>query len=636
MSEKLMTTEKRKLGLLRREMEFDLPADAEESRTVDLAFSSEAPVERSFGMEILDHSPASVRMDRLNNSAPLLLNHDPDKQIGVVEGARIDSDRIGRAKVRFGNSQLANEIFQDVKDGIRRLVSVGYRVHDFVEDKASKAGEAFRAIPWEPMEISIVSVPADVSVGVGRGDTEQTETVFHRMAEPEKTNKPNMSENTTPAPIKEAGPNIEVIREEANRKAGADAITRYTEMQDIAEKASRFIKDAKERAHAAFSAGKSLNEFQRELFDAFPKADAIGQGGAEIGMSQKEVQRYSIARAIMGMASGKLEGIEKEAHEAAAKRQHEFAASGRNFVVPYDVLSKRDQLVGTASLGGNLKATNLLAGEYIDILRNQLVLAEAGARYMPGLVGDIAIPKRLVGSTVYHVTEAQATTESTGTFGQVTMTPKAASAFVQYGMKLLVQSTPSIDQLVQDDIIQQISVDMESKILHGSGSAGQPTGLAGESGIGSVAGGTDGAAPDWTDIVGLETAVAIDNANVGSLSYLTNTSARGKLKQTPMQGSGVEGNFIWKNGDTLNGYTARVTNNVSAVLTKGTSTTVCSALFYGNWSDLVIGTWGGMEVIVDPYSAAANRLVGVHAHQYYDKAVRRAESFSAMLDALTA
>lgn len=168
-----------------RTFEIERAAASGDSRTIDLSFSSEEPVEQ-YGwdgryLEILDHSPGSVDLKRLNGGAPLLLDHNRREQIGVVEKSSIASDKKGRATVRFSAAARANEIFQDVKDGIRRLVSVGYRVHELVTEKIEGEVETLRATRWEPFEISIVSVPADTTVGIGRNDkTEEKNQVTIR------------------------------------------------------------------------------------------------------------------------------------------------------------------------------------------------------------------------------------------------------------------------------------------------------------------------------------------------------------------------------------------------------------------------------------------------------------------------
>lgn len=190
-------------------------------RTVELAFSSEAEVERSFGIEILDHSPSSVRLDRLRAGAALLVGHDRDDQVGVVESVSIDVDRRGRAVVRFGNSQRADEIFQDVKDGIRRLISFGYTVHNAVREGTRDGADVFRVTDWEPFEISIVSIPADVTVGIGRNadslgmenpHKESVRAALENMAIASKQREPETMPNPIQVILKDASQKTDGIQ----------------------------------------------------------------------------------------------------------------------------------------------------------------------------------------------------------------------------------------------------------------------------------------------------------------------------------------------------------------------------------------------------------------------------------------
>ena len=142
----------------------------EDSRTVSLSFSSEDPYQRHFGYEILDHSEKSVNLSRLNNSGPLLMDHDMTQQVGVVERAEIGNDKKGRAVVRFSRSQKGQEIFQDVIDGIRKNVSVEYQVNRMDEVEDDEEIKSYRVTDWSPMEVSLVSIPADTTVGVGRSE----------------------------------------------------------------------------------------------------------------------------------------------------------------------------------------------------------------------------------------------------------------------------------------------------------------------------------------------------------------------------------------------------------------------------------------------------------------------------------
>jgi len=361
-----------------------------------------------------------------------------------------------------------------------------------------------------------------------------------------------------------------------------------------------------------------------------------------IGMSKKDVNRYSLVRAIRAAANKDWRGaeLEKEASDATAQR---LGIDPQGFWVPQDWLEKRsaprreyrqDMVVGTDDYGGYLVDTDLQSQNFIEMLRNMMVLRVAGVRFLGGLVGDVAIPKQTGGATAYWVAESGAPTESNQTVAQVAMTPHALGAYTDISRKLLKQSSVDVESFVREDLAQVIAIAIDLAGLHGTGTNNQPTGIEKTSGIGSVVGGTHGAAPDWADIVNLETEVGTDNAAIGRLAYVTNAKVRGKLKQTAKVASTA--GMVWEAGNTpLNGYPALVSNQVSSSLTKGSSGAVCSAIFFGNWSDLIIGQWGGLDVLVDPYTGSTSGTVRVVALQDVDVAVRHAESFAAMLDALT-
>lgn len=362
----------------------------------------------------------------------------------------------------------------------------------------------------------------------------------------------------------------------------------------------------------------------------------VPQDAATVGMGRRDVQRYSLVRAIRAAMTNDWRGaeLEREASEATAQRLGRQPQG--SFFVPADWLESRDLLVGTASAGGNTVATDLLAQNFIDLLRNRMIVREAGATMLTGLVGNVAIPRQSGGATAYWVAENTAATESGQTFDQVAMSPKTVGAFTDISRKLLLQSSIDVESLVRMDLATVLALAIDLASLHGSGSSNQPTGIAATSGIGSVAGGTNGAAPTLAHLISLETEVAQDNADMGRLGYITNTKVRGKLKSTAMVAS-TDSRMVWQEGAMpLNGYRGLITNQVRSDLDKGSATGVCSALFFGNWADLIVGMWGGLDILVDPYTGGTAGKVRVVALQDVDVAVRHPQSFAAMLDALTA
>ena len=380
-------------------------------------------------------------------------------------------------------------------------------------------------------------------------------------------------------------------------------------------------------------AGSTVEQFQQELIRQLATKPVATN---DIGLSKEDTRKFSIVRLLHAAGNPedtraqKAAGFEFEVCRAAADKVTHREVKG--IMIPHDVL-KRDLSVGTATAGGNTVATNLLSGSLIELLRNKMVLDGMGMRMLTDLVGNVAIPRITGGATAYWVAEAGSPTASQQAFDQVAMSPKTLAAETAFSRKLLLQSSLDIEMLVQDDLARVLALELQRAAINGSGTAPEPRGILATVGIGNIAGGTNGLAPTWAHIVGLETEVAQDNADEGTLGYLTNTKVRGRLKTTSKV-SGQNG-FIWEGGE-LNGYQAAVTNAVPSNLTKGSSSGVCSAVIFGNFADLVMGLWGGLELMVNPYALASSGGVKVHAFQDADVAVRHPESFAAMLDALTA
>jgi HK97 family phage major capsid protein/HK97 family phage prohead protease len=624
----------------------------EKNRTAEISVSSDTPVERQFCFEILSHAPGAVDLTRLNSGAcPVLVNHDPQDLVGVVRSARLDTlTRKVRAVIQFSASDRARSVWDEFKDGYRSGVSIGYRVigdPEFLQENAD-GQSVFRANKWQIYEVSLAAIPADVSVGLGRSAPISIPTAGQTKVKKNILYNYDSSGGGGGGRDNQRSDNPGGQAEYARGAWGKSEAQRIEEIQAIATRMAAHIPTIGALANKAIIEGTELNEFRKIAFAATPGITKIQNPNPELGMAQRDVESYSIRRAIACGASGKLDGLEGEMDQEARKQYQANGwacrAQGPNSVIiPFDVLnySKRDALVGTASLGGNVVATNLLAGSFIELLRVRMKVAALGATFLSGLVGNIAIPSQTGGATAYWAaSEAAATTESSITFGQVTMVPKTVTARLDYSALLLQQSTPAIDNLIRMDLVNQIARAIDLASLHGSGASGQPTGVAGLAGIGSVTGGTNGAAATFANIIALETAIANANADGPTMGYLTNSRQRALLKQKLKNSTGTDASFIWEPGKALdgsgvmNGYRAEVSNNVSNTLTKGTSTTVCSAIFFADWSSLLIGQWGGLELLTNPYTQAANRIVEVYAYQFVDVNARHVENFAAMLDAL--
>jgi HK97 family phage major capsid protein len=352
-----------------------------------------------------------------------------------------------------------------------------------------------------------------------------------------------------------------------------------------------------------------------------------------LDMEPKEKRAYSMFRAIGASASGDWSnaGLEREASKEIAKR---IGREPRGFFTPSDInWGQRDMTVGSATAGGNIVGTDHLGSEFIDALRPQLVLADLGAKMMTGLVGDVAIPALNAKTSTYWVAESAAPTEGAPTVRQVTMSPSTVGCYVDISRQLTKQNDPSAENIFRNDMVSQVASAIDSAGIQGSGSSNQPTGILNTSGIGSVAIGTNGGAPTWGSVVDNISQVAIDNALGGSLSFLTNPQVVGKLRQTA-KGSG-DSVMIMNEGNTLMGYQVAQTSNVPSTLTKGSTSGSCSALIFGNFNDLIIGQWGGTDVLVDPYTGSSTGTIRVVVFADIDIAVRHAQSFSSTQDYTT-
>ena len=583
-------------GVQHRALDMNRSVIDEDKRTVMIALSSEEAVERYFGMEVLEHSASAIDMAFLNSGrAPLLLDHDPEKQIGVIESVELDEQsRRLRAKVRFSKSERGSDIFNDVVDGIRANVSVGYRINKIVLSKKEGDKSTYTAKSWTPMEASIVSIPADVTVGVGRsGETSVNQPVITFVKEDTK-----MSEVDLNAVRAESAQNAQ------RNAAQILALGKRHNMLDEAE--------------AAINAGKGLDEFRGVVLDKIGSSRALDD--QTIGMEKKDIRRYSLMRAINALVNPtdvraqKAAGFEFECSRAAAEQ---YGVTAQGLMIPVDVLRNWDlskRALNSADEAA-LFTDDFRGGDFIDILRNQSSVMRAGARMLSGLSGDVKIPKKLTAASAAWIsTEGGNSTESEMTVGSVSMVPRTLGAFTDVTRQLLIQSSLDVEALMRDDLATAIALAIDKAGLEGTGLSGQPTGILNTVGVNLVA--QFGAAiPSFPEVVTLETAVATANALMGNLAYILPASMYGGLK-TKEKATGTA-QFVAEPGGTINGYSSFVSNQATA-----------GNLYFGNFSDLLIGFFGGLDITVDPYTNSRAGTVRIVALQSCDVAVRHAASFA--------
>jgi len=611
------TTEIRKTQPEYRHLTLDRAAVNEEARTVELAFSSEEPYERYWGTEILDHTPSSVRLGRLKNGGALLLDHDARRHIGVVEKVAIGDDRLGRAVVRFGRNAEADAAWKDVQDGIRRHVSVGYVIHKMVMAEEKEGHETYRVDDWEPFEVSLVAIPADPTVGVGRSAEPYVSTTVVRSTAD-----------------REPQPHMEVIMTDdvkQDPKPADQERARTSAIIDLGQQYSKYVSD--KDVGNAIRNGHSVEQFKDAVM-AKMESRHTDTSEMHIGMKPKDVARYSFGRAIVAAMTGDWSkaGLEREASMAVAKL---MGRTAEGFYVPFEAFQKRDFNVGTTSEAGFLVATELRPDLYVDALRNAMVMGGMGVRFLPGLSGNIDVPRKATAGSLGMLTEIGSASETAPVTAKLALSPKRIGAYTEYSKQALIQSAMSIEGLIRDDLITGAAVLLEYQMINGAGTGAEIRGVRNTTGIGTVVAGTAGATVAWSHFVDLESACANSNAEPDRLAgYMINTKTRGKAKQVTKS---TNLPFIWADGATpLNGYRAAVTNNIVSNLTKGSSTTVCSnALFASDWSMWLVALFGAPDVTVDPYTLAATGQVRITLNQFADAGARQPAAFAKIDDLLT-
>ena len=579
----------------------------EEKRIVRIGVSSETPVERDFGLEVLGHNKEDIDMEFMSSGrAPLLNNHKMDQQIGVVRSFYLDeAQRRTVALVEFGNSALAQEVFEDVRSGIKQNISVGYSINKMVRSKDGEGREYYRA-SWTPMEASIVAVPADSSkfVGVGRS-TEKT-----------------LNTNKVTTMTDEVKVDVRQVSDSAKAEALANvgeiiSLGKHHNQRDLADK--------------AIERGVSVDQFKGELLEAVRNDRPLETPAAVVDVAKSEQREYSLIRAIKAASSGdwREAGYEREISDEIANRSGKEA---RGFYVPANInWGQRDQTKSPTSAGGFLVGTDHLADQFIEALYGRLTVASLGARIMQGLKGDIAIPKLSASVTnSAFVAEGAAPSEGAATFSQVTMSPKTLAAYVDVSRRLTQQSDPSVEQVLRNDIINTFARRIDDAAIEGGATNG-PSGIIANAGTNVVAMGTNGAAITYAKVVELMKAVEEDNAVINSSAFLTNPKVIAALRTTARQANGVEGNFIMDANQSILGTNVASSTIVPSDLAKGTGSNL-SAMVYGDFSQIMIGFWSGVDVVVDQSSLSTSGGTRLAFFQDLDVAIRYPESFSVIKD----
>jgi HK97 family phage major capsid protein len=696
-----------------------------EKRTARFSFSSDTPYKRWFGYETLSHKNGAMDSVRADYGAmPFLLNHDWEKQIGKVKSHDNDGTK-AYADVKLSRSKIATEAMNDMADEIKTEISVGYIVHEMKKIKKDSDGKVLESIDltreeirsiidpdgkllnrngmpvlysrsvsftdkgearvlidddddeektpeylvtkWEPLEVSLVSVPADYTVGVGRSFESVKESVNGVNLTVEES-----QETIDPAQIilgeadkddDELDPDADTLNQATVDTGEIEVVTRNEEViipsksnfmaepvtntettvevkhEDLGkvreQEVARIRKitaiggkfDAANEALEYVRDGKSVADFQKYVLDNKMKTaePTIRQVDTSLGLTIKDQKKYNLCKAITESAFKKeLSGFEAECSQEVAKL---VGRSPEGFFLPEFAIaqmSQRSDLVaGTNNLGGFTIQTTV-EPSLIPLLRNKMVVGRAGATMMGGLVGNMALPRQITAATATWNSENNDPTRTNLTFDQVSLTPQRLSAVTAFSKQLLAQSQLDVQTIVRDDLLKIIAIAQDLAALSGTGASNQPTGILNTTAdtvfpsayaktSPSITFSSSGY-PTWTNIVNFEGNVEQNNVDLddASVAYIVSPAVKALWKTLakfdPRATNQFYPAFLMEDvgtatdgrAGTINGYKAFATQQLSS-----------NKVIFGKFSDLVIGTWGGLDLITDPYTLASTFQVRV-------------------------
>ncbi len=579
-------------------MEFE--RDEVENRTITMSVSSESPVMREFGLEILSHRTGDVDLNRLNNKAPLLLDHDSRQQIGVIENTRLDESQ-GRlySTVRFGKSTMAREVFDDVLDGIRTQVSIGYTITNLERESYydDEEEEAYRAA-FTPHEVSIVSMGADQTVGIGRSLSLQPQTITKETIM-EKTTEENK---------------VEVNIEEKIRVASTEAVQkREKDISEIYSLASRHNKTP--MADEAVAKGLSLDAFRGALLQEIENKPLETN---EIGLNETESRSFSIVRAAKaqaGLISREDAAFELEAAEAYAQK---LGRESKGFFVPEDVTNKwSERTLSTAGSGANVVYNDLRYQDMIGALTPFSTVLRANPTILANNTGNVSIPRTTATQTSNWIGEGVAVASSDPTLDSVTLSEHTNGCFTDMTRSLL-QNTDgfSVEQMVRNNLLRAMGTAWDAASVAGNPAAvaASPRGIEFTAGVNATAFGVAGA-PTYAELIAMESAIFADNASLdgNSVYWITTPALNGYMKSLATNGAGSP---VAQRDGFVDGrevlISSQVTNNT---------------IILGDFSEFIVATWAGLEIQSDPYALATSGGLRLIALSSVDFGVKHPVSF---------
>jgi HK97 family phage major capsid protein/HK97 family phage prohead protease len=597
----------------------ELQPEITDERTISLSVSSDTPYYRWFGYEELEHTEAAVDLSRFRDGANVLFNHNRDDYIAVIQKAWLDGGRLYN-EIKFDTHELAEKIYQSIKSGIVRNVSIGYEINELKLIGQRDNIDVYRAVRWTPFESSIVTVPADHTVGINRSYfvIKERENLGGNVSEEKDMPDPTIEEIV----INEK----DVITSERERVQGIYALVKK---YGHAELAQRAIEES-----LSIESARSL---YLDKVNLEQKQDPVAAGVSPVGMSKKQRSDYSVIKAI-GYAAGLIArdkvGLELEVSQAITERTGK--APKKIYIDQSELVAYRAPYeTGVPAAAGDLIATELLSDRFVEQLFNQSAFLNMGVTYLRDLTGNIEIPRESTYSNGYWVGEKATIPESEGTFDKISLAPKKLAVLSKMTFEMLEQSSIDLERLVRARLIRGLALELDRTIGFGSGIGSEPLGIASHPEVQSIVLGVNGAPLTWEALIDMQSELAAANALTdGTSGYVINARTRGKLMKTLDQATGG-GNWIYQsqggNMGSIAGYKVLCSNQIPNNLVKGTATNLTAA-FFADFSNVLLGIWSGMDVMANPYSEFNQAIIQIRAMQLADLNLTRGSYFVVATD----
>lgn len=661
----------------------------------------------AWAYEILSHDPSAIDLSKLTNKAPLLLEHNRWEQIGVIDSAAVVNKKL-RVTARF--SEAAAAIQKDVDQGIRSKVSIGYQVQEYTESDRTLDGKlVLIATKWTPIEVSMVSIPADDTVGVGRAapvendekagvdrtysSDSRTPMENDRMAKADTTvasqkdddgdddeSRTKSDDSATNEELAVTQEQQEQVADEVNhnrsdsaddsadndanaepdddeddnsdtetksqKKSDASLIsvrTRNTEVASIMKLAHDHNIPTTQTAQF-IERGLDYDAVAREILTMKDNETPNLTAHKPLELSKAERREYSIREAINNAANGNRTGLVFEISDQMAKDGKKSYQNERSFFVPTSLstpagmrmgggIQTRADLTTTTAGGSNAIFTQPGSTMIIDYLRNRTKVLALGAQVLSGLTGPVRFTRQNGTGDAFWRGEAQAQGRNALTLDAVTAQQHTLTNVQAFSREFLNVSSYDVEGQIVQDLVRSMAVRIDAAAISGSGT-NAPLGIMNTSGIVTGSLGPSGSALSYSNIVSLVKTIEQQNADVETMGFLTTPGVKAQLLTTTKIPSGQYSDFVWSDDDTIRGYRAMISNNVPSTLSKGANSGNLSALLFGDFSQLVFCEWGGMEVVVDPYSLAPQGEIQITAYMYADVLLKHTQSFTYFNDVL--